>query len=119
MPPIDEFQQLVKLLGVPDTVLVEHILGDYSSGYALRFLYPARGVEISYFEDAEELILDGKQTTVMCLGKATSRTAHLYLSPHIGSVSYEDDPANLAPYLGLSNEEFLERIFDPLACTSI
>jgi hypothetical protein len=119
MPPVDEFQYLVQLLGVPDVVLVEGIQGDYSFGYALRFLYPTRGLEVSYFENAEELVLDGKQTTVMCLGKATSRTAYFYLSPYIGSLSYENDPANLAAYLGLSNEEFIKRIMAPQACISI
>jgi len=43
LPPIQEFQELIRLMGAPDLILVEPIPGDAVLGYAIRLIWDGYG----------------------------------------------------------------------------
>jgi hypothetical protein len=116
-PITDELRDLVALLGAPDHIMLETIQGDYSLGYAVRFLYLERGLQVSYFGEVDEVRFSGQTAEAVCLGRAPSRDVKVDIQSDVSDLY--DTISDWANRFGVSESELLSRIFDSGPCLPV
>ena len=114
---IDELSDVVNLLGNPEYILIDPIPSDSQVGYGLRLIYPGRGVQIALFGIAEEISVDGRLTTAVCLGGSGAYRVWLSFSSEL-EPSEMDSWMNVAISHGATESQIIEWLIDPSQCVS-
>lgn len=87
-PIQSELRSVIALLGAPQHILLEPSLGGQTLGYALRFVYPSRGLQISYFGFADQVVFTSEPEDAVCLGRSPYTKVTLDLSPSLADLAY-------------------------------
>lgn len=116
----EEIQGLVLLLGSPEAILLEPILGEDALGYSLRLAYPSRGLEVQFSGVADQAEVDGKVQDALCLARHPEWKADvLIFDTTYHSLSASDLNWDWAMRFGVEETELLGWMLDPERCLPI